>query len=260
MIDLHSHILPGLDDGPDGIDGALDLARAAADDGIRTIATTPHIRDDFPLRIESLADRRRELQAQLGAAAIPIELAAGGELAVPKLYELDDHAIAAVALGGGPYVLVESPYNPATELLEGGLFELRARGFRPILAHPERSPSLLSNPDRLAELVASGVLCSVTAASLAGGFGKSIRRYSLSMFRDGLVHNVASDSHDTRRRGPQLSRGLEALARDAGATEEQLRWLVVQVPEAILAGTEPPPRPGARTRSWRARILRGRSP
>jgi protein-tyrosine phosphatase len=259
MIDLHSHILPGLDDGPDGVDGALDLARAAAADGIRAIATTPHIRDDFPLRLESLAERRRELQARLQEAAIPIELAAGGELAVPKVYELDDAAISAVSLGDGPYVLVESPYNPATELLEGGLFELRARGFRPILAHPERSPSLLSNPNRLAELVDSGVLCSVTAASFDGGFGKTIRRYSLAMFRDGLVHNVASDSHDTGRRGPRLSRGLEALARDVGATPEQLRWLVVDVPAAILAGADPPPRPDARTQSWPARLLRGRS-
>jgi protein-tyrosine phosphatase len=140
-------------------------------------------------------------------------------------------------------MLVESPYQQATDTLEDTLFNLQLRGFKPILAHPERSPSFMSSPDRLAKLVERGMLCSVTSASMAGRFGRTVQRFTRTLFERGLVHDVASDAHDIRRRAPGLTAGFRLLDRDVPGLLGQIEWFTEAAPAAILAGQALPERP-----------------
>jgi protein-tyrosine phosphatase len=240
VIDLHTHVLPGLDDGPEDMAAAVALAKLASERGTRTMVATPHVRDDHLFPLETIAERAAELNAKLAEEGVDLEVATGGEVAVSKAAELDDEALASVCLGQGPYLLVESPYTHAPAVLERVVFDLQARGFRPILAHPERSPSFLSDFVRLTRLVEGGVLCSVTALSMAGAFGQTVRGFTARLFAAGLVHNVASDVHDRRRRPPGLGEGFERLDSQLPGLMDQMGWLTVEAPSAILAGEQLP--------------------
>src|SRR3954452_13891716 len=149
MIDLHSHILPGLDDGPADLDGSLALAREAVARGTRKIIATPHVRDDHPYPLDEIDNRVDGLNRAFANQGIDLEVVAGGEVAISKIPDLDEPTLRRVCLGDGTYLLVESPYTQTSQLLEHVLFDLQARGFRPILAHPERSPTFLSDKIRL---------------------------------------------------------------------------------------------------------------
>ncbi len=244
MIDLHCHLLPGIDDGPATLEEALALARAAAAGGTRTMIATPHIDHRWnvePTEVAGMVDRMREALAE---AHIELDVRAGGEIALSRLADLDSAQVQAVRLGGGPYMLLECPHRPtAGTEFHAFVHRLRDRGERIVLAHPERSPAFQRHPDRLAALVRDGVLTSITAASLLGSFGRTVQSFSLRLLREGLVHNVASDSHDAERRGPELLAGLQAAEREVPGALRMADWLTRQVPEAILAGDELPLRP-----------------
>jgi protein-tyrosine phosphatase len=243
VIDLHSHILPGLDDGPADIHGSLAFARKAVEAGTTTIVATPHVRDDHPFPLELIDDRAHELTGALADAGVPLEVATGAEVALSKLPDLDDSTLEGLCLGSGRYLLVESPYTYAPELLENMLFSVQARGFRPILAHPERSPSFLSDQVRLTRLVDRGILCSITAMSMTGAFGDTVRRFSVRLFARGVVHNVASDAHDETHRQPGLTEGFERLDQELPGLADQTGWFTRDAARAILAGDDLPPRP-----------------
>jgi protein-tyrosine phosphatase len=234
VIDLHCHILPGLDDGAATIEQSIELGRAFRAVGIDVAVATPHIREDHPFDPTGIGARARELEQALAREGIELRVVAGAEVAISKARELGDEVLATLCLGDGPYMLVESPYTYATNVLEETLFELQLRGFRPVLAHPERAPSFQQDLDRLVGLVERGVLCSVTAASMIGSFGGTVRRFTAELFSRGLVHNVASDAHDPTRRPIDLLGGFESV---------DGRWYTVEAPKAILAGRELPPRP-----------------
>src|SRR3954470_22717437 len=132
MIDIHTHILHGLDDGPAQLGGSLDFARAAVAAGTTTIVAPPHIRDDYPFELDEREARMSELRAALLENQIPLELVGGGEVSLAKSLDMSSEDLGRVAVGGGPCLLVESPYGPATDLLEQTLFNLQTRGFRPV--------------------------------------------------------------------------------------------------------------------------------
>jgi protein-tyrosine phosphatase len=244
VIDLHCHVLPGLDDGPAEIDDSIALVRLAAADGTRTIVATPHVREDYPFALAEIAIGVKALNDSLERAGIDVRIVAGAEVAISRLSQLDDETLNTVALGGSSSMLVESPYQQATDMLEDTLFNLQLRGFRPVLAHPERSPSFMKNPDRLAQLVDRGVLCSVTAASMAGRFGRTVQRFSKVLFERGLVHDVASDAHNLRSRAPGLTAGFRILDREhLPGLVEQIAWYTEEAPAAIVAGGPLPERP-----------------
>jgi len=254
MIDLHSHILHGLDDGPPDLNSSVSLARAARSAGTGVLTATPHIRDDHPFPLEAISERTDELRAALARESVHLGLETGGELAITKAPDLDDDSLRSLCLGGGPYLLVESPYTHAPELLEKVLFELQARGFRPVLAHPERSPSFLSDFVRLARIVERGVLCSVTALSMSGAFGQAVRAFTARLFAEGMVHNVASDTHDEHYRPPGLGHGFARLEGELQGLAEQRDWYTRAVPAAILQGHElpaTPPPPALGQKGWR---------
>ncbi|HEX8123180.1 MAG TPA: CpsB/CapC family capsule biosynthesis tyrosine phosphatase [Solirubrobacteraceae bacterium] len=256
MIDIHCHILPGLDDGPGDLDGSLALAERAAAAGIETIVATPHIREDHPFPPAVVGDRVASLNAELRAAGSPVSVVPGGELAITRVAELDDATLHDLCLGAGRYGLVESPYTDVGGLLEQSLFDLQTRDVRPVLAHPERSPSFIGEAGRVEELVERGVLMSVTAASLAGRFGSTVRDFSLELFERGLIHNVATDAHDARRRPPELRPAFESLQEDFPGALEQAAWYTEDAPRAMLAGEALPPRPDPPKRRGRRGLLR----
>jgi protein-tyrosine phosphatase len=209
----------------------------------------------FPCDPAAFPARLAEVRQALEAEDVPLELVAGGELAPSRLVDLDKAALSDLALGGGPYLLVECPFSPVSAELEPLVFELMQSGWRVLLAHPERSAAFHRAPERLARLVGAGALVQVTAGSLAGQFGDTARRFSLQLLRDELVHVLASDAHDAIDRPPGMSAGLARAERELGGLEALGEWLTDEVPAAILSGDELPPRPPLEPRR-RRRLLR----
>ncbi len=257
MIDLHTHVLPDLDDGPRTLDGALAMARAAVAEGTRTMVATPHINQSVAVEPRQVHVAVEALNAHLAREAIPLEVIAGGEISLDRLVDLDDDELADLSPGAGRSLLIECPLAFVAVPLDSVLFELQTRGFRVLLAHPERSPLFQREPERLARLVESGALCQVTSGALSGQYGRIVRTLTLRLLREGLVHDIASDAHDHRHRPPGLRAGLADAEKDLRGLAEQAEWLTVQAPGAILGGGELPPRPALpaqrRARWWRAR-------
>jgi protein-tyrosine phosphatase len=253
MIDLHCHVLAGIDDGPDAIDGSLALARAAARAGTRTIVATPHVSWSYPNTAETIARLVVELNERLAAEEVALDVRAGAEIAMTRVGDTSTEELGLLSLGGGPWLLVEPPFAPVASGLDTLLLELQRDGHRIVLAHPERCPAFHRDPEMLGELVRSGIVTSITAGSLVGQFGEQARRFALTLVRQGMVHNVASDAHDETQRPPGMARELECSGLAPLAD-----WLTQAVPSAILEGKQSiPPRPavelpdlGMARRSW----------
>jgi protein-tyrosine phosphatase len=238
VIDLHSHVLPGIDDGPPRIEESLKLARAAVSAGTRTIVATPHVSWEYPNDAETITRLVGEVNARLRRDGVALEVLAGAEIAMTRVGDIGPEELSQLTLGGGGWLLVEPPFTPVASALEAVIADLQARGYRVVLAHPERCSALHRDRAMLERLVESGVLGSLTAGSLAGRFGSPVRRFSLELVRDRLVHSVASDAHDDARRPPTIAGEIEAAG--FGLLKE---WLTEAVPAAILSGGVIPPRP-----------------
>jgi protein-tyrosine phosphatase len=238
VIDLHSHVLPGIDDGPATMEGSLQLARAVAQSGTRTLVATPHVSWRYPNEWSTIAPLVDELNMRVRAEGIPLEIRPGGEIAMTRAAELDPAELARLTLGGGEWLLVECPFTPVATGMDALVLDLQRRGHRVVLAHPERCPAFHRDRRPLEMLAHGGVLTSITAGSLVGRFGGEVQRFTMQLVRDELVHNVASDTHDPERRGP----GMAAEIEQAGLGELS-EWLTREVPAAILYGGPIPPRP-----------------
>lgn len=248
MIDLHCHILPGVDDGPATMPETLAMCRAAFDDGTRTIVATPHVswthtHVDAALVARAVADVNRELLAE----RIDIEIRPGAEVAMTRAGELDDRALTGLRLGGGPYLLIECPFSPSAAGFETSLRQLLGRGHRIVLAHPERSPALQRDLALLHSLVDAGILCSVTAGSFTGHFGRTVRAISHTLLEQDLIHVISSDGHNVGRRPPAIAGELSA----DGFTDEQIDHFARAVPLAVLDGRPIPDAPPAPPRKKR---------
>lgn len=250
MIDLHSHVLPGIDDGAPDLEHALELADAAARQGTWVLAATPHLRADFPeVRPHELASRCDEVRAAIRDAGIDIEVVQGGEAALVWAVNADDDELRAGSYGArGTDLLVETPYAPLTDTFEELLFSLALRGYRILLGHPENNATFQNDPERLRALVDGGVLLQVTARSLLRRDTRhGPRPLAEWLVREGHVHVLASDAHSGGRpRPPELGAGMAAAAELVG--EARARWLVEHAPAAILAGTPLPDPPRAERR------------
>jgi len=227
---------------------SLELLRAAYDDGIERIAATPHVREDYPTTAREMELRVAEVCGAAREAAIPVEVLPGGELDLAFAARLDDAELRRFGLGGNPaLLLLEFPYLGWPLQLADLVFELQLRGFRIVLAHPERNADVQLDPERLRPLVDNGVVVQLTAASLDGRLGGAPRAAARRLLDARLAHVVASDAHAPDVR----SAGLSGAARGAGDAA-LAHWLTVDVPEALLAGRELPERP----ESPRRRLLR----
>lgn len=242
MIDLHSHILPGLDDGVRNLDEACDLAYAAAVDGVKVIAATPHVRADYPTTIEMMEAGVANLRAELLAEEIGVQIVHGGEIDLGLLWAVPRDELRRFTLAQtGRYLLLEFPYRGWPLALDSSVSALVDQGVTPLLAHPERNPEVQDRPDRIEVLVDAGALVQVTAASLDGRLDRAAQSAAERLLELGLVHVLASDAH-----GPHIREaGLSAAAAKVG-DEDLARYLTVEVPGAIVAGEPVPERPQVR--------------
>jgi protein-tyrosine phosphatase len=252
VIDLHTHILPGLDDGSRSLEEALAMARAAADDGITALAGTPHVRDDWPTRVADMEAAFVAVREAVAAAGIPVAVLSGGEIALDRLPLLGEDELRRFGLGGNPrYLLVEFAYYGWPLSLADTLAGLLARGVVPVLAHPERNAEVQRRPQLLAPAVAQGALCQVTAAALDGRVGRASRAAAQALIENRLAHLVASDAHAPEIRAV----GMRAAARAVG-DERLAHWLTTEVPRAIVEDTPLPARPEPAPRRLRGLFRR----
>jgi len=239
VIDLHCHVLPGIDDGPETIDGSVALARAAVLAGVSTVVATPHVSWSYPTTAEAIARAVELVNERFLAEEIALDVTAGAEIAMTRVADTPAQELSSLTLGGGPWLLLEPPFSPAASGLDAIVLDLQRQGHRIVLAHPERCPSFHRDPGLLAELVRGGAITSITAGSLVGRFGEHARRFALTLAQQGMVHNVASDSHDETQRAPGITNEL-----DRAGLAPLADWLTRAVPSAILEGSEEiPPRP-----------------
>jgi protein-tyrosine phosphatase len=243
VIDLHCHILPGLDDGPSNLDFSLAMARAAVDSGTQLIVATPHIRADFDVDPSEIEPRVDLFNDRLQRERLPLRVLPGAEIGWAGAADLDDTQLTRLSLGSGKRVLLESPYGRKQVDVEGIIATLAKRGFQAVLAHPERCPLFQRDLERLRRIVEKGTLCSITAGSMAGRFGEPVRTFSVAMLRAGLVHDIASDAHDHIHRPPGLTGGFAAIEEDIPGIGRLAPWYTVTSPVAILAGNPLPDAP-----------------
>lgn len=238
MIDLHCHLLPGVDDGPGDVLAAVALARAMVAEGTTTAAATSHVHPDFPNTAATLARARAAVVKALEWEKVPLEVVRGAELDLLHVAQLDAAALAELQLGDSGTLLIECPFAVGAPFFEDVVSKLQLHGFRILLAHPERSPAFQRDASLLERLVERGALVSITGASLVGRFGRTARRYADWALDHDLVHDVASDAHNTESRPP----ALRAPLREAGYGWAE-EWLTQAAPAAILAGAPLPARP-----------------
>jgi protein-tyrosine phosphatase len=236
LIDLHTHVLPGIDDGPRDLAGSITMAEVAQANGIRVLVATPHIREDHPrVRPGEIVELARAIDAEIASHGIDVRVVPGGELAITRAVDMSDDELRQVTLGhNGTDLLLETPHGPLPSVFETIARDLMGRGFRVTLAHPELSRDIQKRPEILRRLVDAGALIQLTASSLEARWSRrgALARRAL---KEGLVHVVASDTHSATWRPPDL--GAAAALGALGA------WLTADVPQAILAGAELPSRP-----------------
>jgi protein-tyrosine phosphatase len=259
MIDLHCHVLPGIDDGPRTIDESIALVRTAAHADVRTIVATPHVSPRYPNDADTIARLVDELSSRLTSEGLNVEIHAGAEIAMARILEIPSTRLSHLSLGRGKWLLVEPPFSPLVPALGIAVTDLQREGHKVVLAHPERCPTFHRDPAMLESLVRAGALTSVTAGALVGRFGKDVRNFALDLAGAGMIHNVSSDAHDCHRRPPGAREEIERAGL-AWLGE----WLTHDVPAAILSGEEIPRRPAgapARTgKRWRGLRRREDSP
>jgi protein-tyrosine phosphatase len=234
MIDLHAHVLPGIDDGARDLEEAAEMCRLAAEDGCEAIVATPHQRHFRWWNGDSadLADRLEELRAAVGDRP---RLFTGAEIRLgPEIIDdlLTDPPHDATPLAGSRYLLLEARRNGHMVELEEILHEAQVAGWRPILAHPEMIGELADDLERLAKICETGVLTQVTAMSVTGEFGPRVRRSCEAMIERGLAHFVASDAHGVDWRPPGLAAACREIAARWG--QEVARRLTQDNPLAVL--------------------------
>jgi protein-tyrosine phosphatase len=234
-VDLHCHILPGLDDGARDLHDAVQMARQAEADGIAAVCATPHIRHDHAVEIAQLPHLVAELSSAVTAAGCGTRILPGGEVAATALDELCNDDLRAVTLGGsGRWILLEPSPGPIDGRLQTAVTALHARGFRALIAHPERhlAPDLAT---RLAGVVDLGALVQVTGAALTD---ETTQTGMLDLVRAGVIHVLGSDSHSSRFGRPVALSGALKVLRGVDPVSTHLTWLARSAPRAIVQGRD----------------------
>ena len=251
MIDLHSHILYGLDDGPETLAESLAMCRLGYGDGIRTIVATPHtLNGVYQNSRTAIVTRVRELNAALAKSGIPglnsdlrpptseLKILPGADVHLGEeiLRHLRQDRL--MTLGDGHrFILIELPSQGIPYLAEKVLFQLIVRGIIPVITHPERNSEIGRKPERYYEMIRMGCLGQVTAMSLTGGFGPGVRRLAETLLTHRLVHIIASDAHSLEERPPILTPSVRAASRLVG--EDEAGRMVTDYPRAVLDGRMP---------------------
>ncbi|MGH9549495.1 MAG: tyrosine-protein phosphatase [Terriglobales bacterium] len=238
MIDLHCHILPGIDDGARDLPTAVKMASAFAADGVTVVACTPHI---LPGLYHNSGPEIRQATAELRRVLfqhnIPLHLVTGADNHITPEFLAELRSGKLLSLADTRYVLVEPPHHVAPPRLEELFFNLIAAQYVPILTHPERLTWISANYAAILRLWASGTWLQITTGSLAGDFGRTARYWAERLLDEGRVHLLATDAHDLIKRPPNLGRGRELAAKRVGDAEA--RNLVETRPRGVLGNVPP---------------------
>jgi protein-tyrosine phosphatase len=243
--DIHSHVLPGIDDGPSDLAGAIAMARAAFETGTETIVATPHLRSDFPnVRVGELVQRCRDLQDAVERDGVAVEIVCGAEVSLVWALEANDHDLVLATYNRrGTDLLIETPSGGVVGL-DRLLYELRTKGVRVTLAHPERNRDFQRDHDTLRTLVSQGVLLQVNADSLLDAARRSpVRRLAERLCQEELVAAIASDGHRASSWRPVTRLAQAASAVSALVGPERAQWMVNAAPAAIVQGVPLPAAP-----------------
>lgn len=213
LIDLHCHILPGIDDGSSSLDDSLQLARDAVADGIRYILATPHHMDrHYVNHATEVRVAVKNFQSELDKKNIPLTIFPGQEIHLTgKLMDNIDDLLGIDTSRN--YILLELPHEMIPSYLDEIIFELSCEGITPVIAHPERNAQIIAEPKRLYDLAEQGVLAQVTATSLVGTFGKQVQQTAKEFVKCGLVQVVASDAHTLKNRGFSMTDAYQVLSK-----------------------------------------------
>ena len=236
IFDLHSHVLPGLDDGAAHWEESIVLARMAFEAGVRKLATTPHyLEGSYGNSRAKVLPLVQEFQERLAGARIEIEVLAGTEAYLsPELPDLVLRGEVATLGDRMKHVLVEFPMREFPPYAEDVLFSLQLKGIVPIIAHPERNREIARRPERLYELISRGALAQVNAGSLMGGYGTEIREVAETLVRHRLIHFLGSDAHSAPRGYPPIRGAFERIRQIAG--DEDAHGIAWENPEAVASG------------------------
>lgn len=221
------------------MDASVAMGRAAVAGGVDAIVATPHVSGSYPNDPFTFAERVAQVQAALDEAGVALRVHTGAEVSHGMFHDISDDALARCTLGGGKFLLFEPPLNGPAPFIDRMVFDLQLKGYKILIAHPERIAAFQRRIDMVEKLVEQGCLTSVTAGSAAGQFGGNVKRFTHDLFARGLVHNLASDAHDAEWRSPALRPTLEKAVEELPELEGWLDYLTVEVPQAILAGETP---------------------
>lgn len=218
MIDIHSHILPNLDDGAKHMEESVAMAKQAANEGIDTIVATPHHKNgryDNPK--DSIIQAVAELNNRLQTEQVPVTILPGQEIRIfgEMVHGFDKGELLQLNESSG-YAFIELPTNHVPRYTEQLLFDLQVNDITPIIVHPERNTQLLEHPSTLYEFVRNGTLTQITAASLVGKFGKKIKKFTHELVENNLTHFIASDAHNTTSRGSNMQEAMNEVKKTYG--------------------------------------------
>ncbi|RJR33936.1 MAG: hypothetical protein C4567_16220 [Deltaproteobacteria bacterium] len=241
MIDLHCHILPDIDDGPQTWKESLAMARMAVKDGIRVIVASPHLFRRRMVDLNALNEkaaisaRISQFQEKLEAEQIPLEILPGCEcpLSLESIELLAEDRVMTIN-DGKRYLLLEMPELSIPPATPDICFQLQAKGITPIISHPERHMIFLERPEKLLRFLDLGCLMQMTAGSLTGTFGRRVAKVSKMMVKKGYIQMLASDAHSTGGRPPVLSQAVSQLGHLIG--NNAALAMVTTIPEKIIKG------------------------
>ena len=197
MVDIHTHVLPQLDDGAKDMEASLSLLRDAERQGIDTVFVTPHIITGlYTPTAKEIKQQQKILQDRLFQENIGITLVMGAEIGITS--EVKTEELMHYTLNGGEkYLLLELPFVSYPLNCDEVIFQYQSQGFTPIIAHPERAFSVINKPDRLRAWRKKGVLFQINSKSIIGRYGKTVKNVAIKMLKDGIVDFVASDAHSS---------------------------------------------------------------
>ena len=232
--DIHCHILPGLDDGPEHLGQSIEMCRQAAADGIRTIVATPHFNGVYHPEPETVQRAASELRAAIAQEGLPLDIVLGADVAAGTCFDnlLTERPYLTIG-GQGKYILLEPPPDTMPDWMNDIVFELRVSGLGVIITHPERNLDVQREPGRILPLVQSGVMVQITADSVVGNLGRAAKKCASALLKMNAVHFIATDAHSPEFRFPHLRDAAKKASRYLG---DKAFELVCDNPRTIVAG------------------------
>lgn len=217
MIDIHSHILPGIDDGAQTVEDSINMAKLAVEEGITKIIATPHHQNGkYTNKKQNIIERVSELNVVLQKENIPLEVLPGQETRIYGELIEDINKGDILPLNQTNYLFIELPSGHIPRYTEQLLFDVQLKGLTPIIVHPERNAGVMENPDKLLNLVKKGALTQVTAGSVVGYFGKKIQKLSMQLIEANLTHFISSDAHNITSRSFHIRESISEINKEFG--------------------------------------------